>query len=614
MKKNYLYLLLSLFLFVGCSDSVLDRPQQNSATDEPANWEKEDFVRNFSYGFYKNYFQGYNQGWTQDYAPLRGYFFADDFSTEGKQLLFENSIPTSRGSSAAVDGNPPAWIREYNGPTWYFGWVRKSNLFIDRIENYTKNSLNDASYKHWMGVARFFRALEYSKLVGTFGDIPYYDKVLTENEIDLIYKDRTQRGEVMDKVYEDFQYALSNVRDFDIDETTVNKYVVAGFITRWMLFEGTWQKYHNNDAERAKKYLTLAKDAAEVVVNSGKFAIVSDFRTLFGSMSLAGNKDCVFYRHYDLAEAITHCIASYCAGYEEQPATANLDLIKSFICTDGSVWQNSTVNNAGSFKLEDLNKTRDPRFEATFWSKPMGNAPSLVMTWKFVDRVGPTYEGQTAPAEYNSMTNPNDYPVMRYAEVLLNWLEAKAELAELGSGSVTQADIDLSVNAIRNRPLDKVATDKGVQKTAPMMLANLPNDPARDSDVSPLLWEIRRERRMEFVYEHSRLNDLRRWKKLDYMNATDNPDLLRSVWVDFPAQMPSFLEPARKDLLTVYKEDGTPVVYNGTNGADMVGYYHIFKASDRDAFTDRVYLSPVGKAQIDEYEDKGYKLSQTIGW
>ena len=446
MKKNYLYLLFSLILIVGCSDSVLDRPQQNSATDEPANWEKEDFVRNFSYGFYKNYFQGYNQGWTQDYAPLRGYFFADDFSTEGKQLLFENSIPTSRGSSAAVDGNPPAWIREYNGPSWYFGWVRKSNLFIDRIENYTKNSLNDASYKHWMGVARFFRALEYSKLVGTFGDIPYYDKVLTENEIDLIYKDRTQRGEVMDKVYEDFQYALSNVRDFDIDETTVNKYVVAGFITRWMLFEGTWQKYHNNDAERAKKYLTLAKDAAEVVVNSGKFAIVSDFRTLFGSMSLAGNKDCVFYRHYDLAEAITHCIASYCAGYEEQPATANLDLIKSFICTDGSVWQNSTVNNAGSFKLEDLNKTRDPRFEATFWSKPMGNAPSLVMTWKFVDRVGPTYEGQTAPAEYNSMTNPNDYPVMRYAEVLLNWLEAKAELAELGSGSVTQADIDLSVN------------------------------------------------------------------------------------------------------------------------------------------------------------------------
>ena len=110
------------------------------------------------------------------------------------------------------------------------------------------------------------------------------------------------------------------------------------------------------------------------------------------------------------------------------------------------------------------------------------------------------------------------------------------------------------------------------------------------------------------------MNDLRRWKKLDYKNATDNPDLLRSVWVDFPAQMPSFLEPARKDLLTVYKEDGTPVVYNGTNGADMVGYYHIFKASDRDAFTDRVYLSPVGKAQIDEYEDKGYKLSQTIGW
>ncbi len=618
MKKNYLYILLSLFLLVGCNDNVLDRPQLNSATDVPVNWEKEDFVRNFSYGFYKNYFQGYNVGWTQDYAPLRGYLFADDFSTIGKQMLFENTVPATRGSLAPVDNTtapvPPEWLRVYNGPTWYFGWVRKANLFAERIENYSKNTLDDASYRHWLGIARFFRGLEYARLVGTFGDVPYYDKVLDETEVDEMYKDRTPRAGVMDKVYEDFKYALENVREFDVDQTTVNKYVVAGFVARWMLFEGTWQKYHNNDTERAKKFLTFGMEAAEKVINSGKFAIVSDFRTLFGSMSLAGNKDCVFYRHYDAAEKVTHCIASYCCGYETQNSTANLDLVKAFICNDGKVWQNSDVANANLFTLADLAKTRDPRFEATFWDKPMGNAASLVMTWKFVDRVGPTYEGKTAPAEYNSSTNPNDYPVMRYAEVLLNWIEAKAELATLGGVAVTQADMDKSINAIRNRPIDKVAQDKGVQKTAPLQLASLPNDPARDATVPALLWEIRRERRMEFVYEHSRLNDLRRWKKINYMNATQNPDLLKSVWIDFPNQMPSYLSDARKDVLKVYKEDGTPVVYDGTNAAQMVGYYHIYNATDRDAFTDRVYLAPVGKAQIDEYAEKGYKLSQTIGW
>lgn len=107
------------------------------------------------------------------------------------------------------------------------------------------------------------------------------------------------------------------------------------------------------------------------------------------------------------------------------------------------------------------------------------------------------------------MNNLNGYPVLRYAEVLLNWIEAKAELFTLGAGSVTQEDIDLSVNKIRNRPLAQDAVKRGVQKTAPMELAALPDDPSRDSDVPALLWEIRRERRMEFAFEHSRIIDLR---------------------------------------------------------------------------------------------------------
>ena len=64
--------------------------------------------------------------------------------------------------------------------------------------------------------------------------------------------------------------------------------------------------------------------------------------------------------------------------------------------------------------------------------------------------------------------------------------------------------MDKSINAIRNRPLDAAAIAKGVQKTAPFNdLQLLPDDPARDADVPSLIWEIRRERRMEFVFENS---------------------------------------------------------------------------------------------------------------
>ncbi|MDR2802276.1 MAG: hypothetical protein LBB31_03560 [Prevotellaceae bacterium] len=62
------------------------------------------------------------------------------------------------------------------------------------------------------------------------------------------------------------------------------------------------------------------------------------------------------------------------------------------------------------------------------------------------------------------------------------------------------------------------------------------------------------------------------------------------------------------------KADGTIITFNGSNAADMVGYYLPEGVADRDDFTDRVYLSPVGKNQIDLYRSQGYTLTQTPGW
>jgi len=203
---------------------------------------------------------------------------------------------------------------------------------------------------------------------------------------------------------------------------------------------------------------------------------------------------------------------------------------------------------------------------------------------------------------------------MRLAEVVLNWIEAKAELETLGGTPTTQADIDVSINAIRNRPLDAAAVSKGVVKTAPLMLASLPTDPDRDPSVSPLLWEIRRERRMEFVFEHTRLLDLKRWKKIEYMDASLNDDLLLGPWVNFQTEFPEWLVAAKVNVLKVEKADGTVVTYNGTNAADMVGYYIPENSTNRDPFTDRVYLAPVGNNEISQYQERGYTLTQSPGW
>ncbi|MGN6532927.1 MAG: RagB/SusD family nutrient uptake outer membrane protein [Ginsengibacter sp.] len=606
-------LAIASMLFFSCQKDFLNRPPKTTYIDQNGLfWRGEDDIRMFANGFYPNYFNGYGLGWTWDYAPVVGSTFNDDLTGKNVQSNFESNIPTSRGSIL----ESAAWLTQYSGPTWDFAWVRKANLLIDRVENVAKPALSDDAYRHWTAVGRFFRGYEYSRLVSVFGDVPYFGREVKDNELDTLYKDRDPRGLVMDKVYEDFQYVLANIRATD-GTLNLNKNIAAAFISRFMLFEGTYEHYHGLDDARAKKYLELAVQAAEVVMNSGKYTFGSDFKALFTSENLAGNPEVILYRVYDAALSVTHAVGSYSNGTETVGVDPNLVLVKSFIMNDGNVWQNSSIAGADDFSLLNLDKTRDPRFEASFIDKANGSSTTLLYGYKFASRDAITYIGKTPPPNWASNTNTSDAPIIRLAEVVLNWLEAKAVLAEsLGGAAVTQGDLDKSINAIRNRPLDAAAIAKGVKKTAPLQLASLPDDPARDADVSKLMWEIRRERRMEFVFEGFRLLDLKRWKKLNYMDYSTNPDYFLGPWINLQSEFPSALttSAATKGNVKVKKGDGTIVTYNGTNAADMVGFWVVENASNRNQFGDKNYLSPVGAQQINEYKDKGYTLSQTKGW
>lgn len=606
--KKYIFALLSVaaLSLAGCSDSVLDRPQLTKPVDNNY-WRNESDVRLYVNDFYPNYFVGYNSSWGTAYAPLRGYYFADDFTSTGKQSEFENKIPSSRGGTK----EEVEMLSQYAGPSWNFSYVRKVNILLNRLETKSKANLSEEAYNHWHGVADFLKAFEYSRLVSVFGAVPYYETVLSETDKEGMYKDRDAREVVMDKVYDLLKSAMSTVRIND-GAQYVNRYIVAGFASRFMLFEGTWQKYHKKDNARAKKYLEFAAECAKYVMDSGNYDIVSPFRSIFGSQDLKGEKEMLMYRHYDAALKVTHHVASYSNGYEAQSPAPNLSLAKAFICTDGKPYQSSTVANAKKLDIKNMVKTRDPRFEATFWNEAKIQSATLLYACKFIDREGVKYWNSTIPPMYGSMTNTNDAPVLRYAEVLLNWIEAKAELATMGGAAVTQSDLDKSVNKLRARPLDSEAESEEIQQTEPMKLADITDtfDPARDQDVPALIWEIRRERRMELVYEYSRLLDIKRWKKLNYMDNTKNPDTGLGPWVNFKEEVPTYL----KAGLKVQKEDGTIVTYNGSNEDEMVGFYIPEAYVARDVFTDRSYMAPIGEIQQEEYREKGFTLTQTENW
>ncbi|RYZ55814.1 MAG: RagB/SusD family nutrient uptake outer membrane protein, partial [Chitinophagaceae bacterium] len=428
------------------------------------------------------------------------------------------------------------------------------------------------------------------------------------------------RNEVMDAVYDDLKFAMTNVRLSDGDQY-VNRYVVAGFVSRIALHEGSWQKYYYNNNERATKFFQLAEEAGNMVISSGRYDIVTDFRTLFTSNTLAGNRDVVLYRHYDPAVNVLHSVATYNNLSESVAFGPTTDLIKSFIAVDGNAWQNSTEPNAADFSIANMIQTRDSRLEATFYDKPTNkNRASYWYINKFLPRsvAASVAAGNTPPAEFTSNKNETDYPVFRYAEALLNWIEAKAELSTLGTGSINQGDIDLSINKIRNRPLAPEAIAKGVKKTAPLSLADLPDDPNRDPSVPALLWEIRRERRMEFAFEYGRYDDLKRWKKLAYMDTEAEKELLSGGWVNFSAELPGELIAAKVGQISVVTANGTTIVYDGSNGAQLKGFFRSTTTNGRLPFLNipnvNPYLTPVGRNQMDDYRNRGYVLTQTEGW
>lgn len=614
-SKIFITTIVGALLFSGCSD-VLDRPSMTTAEDD-AYWTSEEKVRLYANDFYTYFFVGYGVQYSElEYTPNSNYMFNDDAVIKSTQIQFSRSVPTSKGSTS----ESLMWESQFTGPTWNFAWIRKANIMLDRINKNLTGVLSDEQMNHWQGVGRFFRALEYARLVNVFGNVPYYDFDVKNTDIAELYKDRTPRNEVMDHVYDDFKFAMENVRLNDGDQY-VNRYIVASLVSRWALFEACWQKYYYNDEDRARKFFAQSIEAAELVMNSGKYDIVEDFRKLFGSTDLTTSKDVILYRKYDAGQSVTHSIASTCNMDSPTDQGPNLDLIKAFICTDGKDWQTSTVTNAKDFSLSNLIKTRDPRFEASFYDRPTPKAKSSYLyVTKFIPRHALDYIalGTSPAAEFKGDKNVTGYPVLRYAEVLLNWIEAKAEYATLGGPAVVQGDIDKSINKIRNRPIAAEAQALGVTKVAAMDLANLNADPKRDSDVSQLIWEIRRERRMEFAFEASRIIDLRRWKKLQYMDTDANPDLLTGTWVNFPTEVASELKAENNGKIRVLNAAGKFVTYDGTNAAQMVGYFYPAENQGRLPFLNipnvNPYLSPVGVNQITDYANKGYKLTQTEGW
>lgn len=591
MKKIKTFTLLLIILtFLGCED-YLTEPPLDQITDTPAFWNNEDNISTVAIGLYSQYFPGWKTGWSRtDWFAETNIADWNDDNAQNKATFFTKVAPSSGGA-------------------WSFRNLRRVNILIDRVEKATE--LTEEAKNHWLGVGRLFRALEYAKLVSRFGDMPWYDKPLESDNVKELYQARQPRTIVMDNVLKDLEFANKNLRKSDgTNKLTVNRDVSLAFTTRVMLFEGTWQKYREKNTKAAKRYLEVVKDAAEILIKEGKYNLTPNYKDLTTSEDLSKNKEIIIYREY-VASIVTHSLMSF-QNTESQGSSPSRSLIESYLTANGlPIHQSGNSMYGGDEWFFDEIKNRDPRLYDvidTTGIRLQGAYPIYAASGYYANRF--TNESLANKPGGVSSTNITDAPVMKFNEVLLNYIEAAAELSELGAYTLTQDDFDKTINEIRGRASVKMPR---ITLAGDNILVNgiTIDDPVRSSDISTIIWEIRRERRIELAYEGIRFNDLRRWSKLEYADMVRNTKLNLGAWIDKNKYVSWYNNKFKpKKPITLKSLDNIKLDRSGNEG-------YIKPITDKNfmrTYSEKDYLYPIPLDQINLYESKGGSLIQNAGW
>ena len=482
MKKELYSLatILACLAATSCNDSFMDRqPQTEIGVDSYFNTEQD--LKMYCYNLYD--FPNFN-----NYTADAG---TDNQATTDVVEVKNIMISTNPNSTTVSAG-------------WEWDKLRTINLFLENCE---KAQVADDVLAHYQGVARFFRARFYMDKVKRFSDVPWYDKTLTTADVDL-YKPRDSRDFVVQKIFEDFQFAAEHVKTGQ-ETGAVDKWVVLTYMARHALYEGTYRKYHDelNLQSSASTYLKMATDVALQIMNEGGFSIYTtgdvdnDYHTLFESSDLSTNPEIILATYFDRKIQGNGFWAFMFGNYIPCPTK---DLVQSYLMKDGSYYSAQPGYETKQFVEEFQN--RDPRMWQTLawpgWEliNTMTYAPGAGI---YVQNLNKNFSGYHQIKGFINNKDEDyylgiDYPVLRYAEVLLTYAEARVELGEL-----TQDDLNKTINLLRSRAgLPAMQLNPTVD---PVMQKAFPN-------ISSTLQEICRERRVELALEGFRYDDLMRWK------------------------------------------------------------------------------------------------------
>lgn len=499
MKKiTYILGLFSMLTFQSCLD--MEPKTQLADTNY---WQTPDHFKLFATQFY---------GWTVDFKQL------DDspHSDVRSDLRTGITLDVYSNGTNSIPSSDKTYTNNYNR-------IRQVNTLLQQAEGYAAPADIETS----VGEAHFFRAYCYFDLLQVYGDV-----IITRTPLDIdspeMQMARNSRDEVVDFILEDLEEAIRLLPEANEisskDEGRLSSQAASAFLSRVALYEGTWQKFRNGgqNNDRSSALLDIAATSAHDVIESGFFELFAPeelgteaYKYLFilendksnpAGITKSGNKEYIFTRRHDPTLAsIGFNITQGRLGnalYVTRKM-ANMYLQSNGLPINPQTWDYSKVDS--EFKDRDNRMSNTLMIPGhTYWGTGggridwTGSAEEIANAShkNFMPSTGTGYFPHKWCCERDGVPTgmeAYDYPIIRYAEVLLNYAEAVFERDD----KISDEDLAISLNLTRKR----------VNPNMPDLTNAFVS--ANNLDMRT---EIRRERTVEFYDENFRIDDLKRWK------------------------------------------------------------------------------------------------------
>ncbi len=583
MKKFILlFTILSILGFTGCKKFLNKEPFSNLTP--------------------KQVFQNSN-----DLALYVNSFYVD-------QIPSAATITTTDNTSDYITGNtiPPLMSPSTNANNvggWSWTILRNINYFLD---NNNSSAIPVSVRNNYNGIAKYFRALFYFGMLKQYGDVPWYNHAASAGD-SILYKPRDLRTLVADSIVADLDFAINNLTTSkDPTSTTITKWVALALKSRVCLFEGTFRKYHTelNLTQTASAFLNKSLDASTQIMSSGNYKLhntgkpFSDYRALFTTETPWSDEvllASVYSNTLKVYSSLNSLFTSPTLGFR---TSLNKVFVNCYLNADGTKFTDKSGYDTISFVNEV--KNRDPRLQQTIRCNGYKRAdgtpapPDFSYTYTGYDILKFTLDDKNL--DYSSLNN-NSIPIFRYAEILLNYAEAKSELGQFFSSDWDNTIKQIRLRAgIANAPFPTIA-DPYLTSTYFQNISD------------PVLLEIRRERGVELFCEGFRFDDIKRWKagpimslpylgiyvpKMNTYFATNGDGILN---VDFVSTVPTttvkgvfyYLVPVASVNLT-----------NGTFG----NIHWLVNYDAARKWNDKYYYYPIPASEL----VLNPKLKQNPGW